>query len=183
MAQVPATVLTGAGFTFVRLSLNGGAPGTFTADLLPYKLYPQASITRIKPTEGDASGNYEVTFYGEGFTRFKPTGVVRRRGRPGRELGRMPHRPRRLQDDNGEEEDGGGGGEEEGDEYSLVTCKFGNQVQWERPVFVSDLIVVCLATWGDGASPVTLSAAHGALAHRAPSPRCTAEAMHRVWHR
>ena len=28
-----------------------------------------------------------------------------------------------------------------------------------------------------------LSAAHGALPHRAPSTRCTADPVHRVWHR
>ena len=35
----------------------------------------------------------------------------------------------------------------------------------------------------DGMIDVLIRAAHGARPHRAPSPRCTAEPMHHVWHR
>ena len=46
-------------------------------------------------------------------------------------------------------------------------------------------LVLCVHRLGGGVGALNAltTATHGALPHRAPSPRCTADPVHRVWHR
>ncbi|KAL1503534.1 hypothetical protein AB1Y20_012013 [Prymnesium parvum] len=52
----------------VRVSLNGGDPGTFTEQQLTLKIFQPPTVSSISPTVGDADGGESVTIYGSCFT-------------------------------------------------------------------------------------------------------------------
>ena len=56
----------------VKLSLNNGTSGTFSADSATFVVYPHANLSYITPQEGDANGGNEVSIFGHGFTGLAP---------------------------------------------------------------------------------------------------------------
>ena len=52
----------------VMLSLNGGSDGTFSSDVLPWRVYATPRIDAIMPSEGEAYGGTNVTIVGSGFS-------------------------------------------------------------------------------------------------------------------
>jgi hypothetical protein len=61
----------------VRVSLNGGSAGTFTATQRPFATYAQPTITSVSPSLGSAEGGTRVVLWGTGFTALSTDATLR----------------------------------------------------------------------------------------------------------